>query len=138
MYIYIFIYIHICIHICIYDRLIEIHTYKYIYIYICIKIYFHTYINAYIGRRTVNLARFLANLISAFHLPLAVFKPIDMTDLNENMILFMATFFMAIFSAKISEDTFQSKLKYAILFFILQAAFCTYMHHLDYLMIVNL
>lgn len=54
------------------------------------------------GRRTVNLARLLAHLVGAFHLPLAVLKPIDMTDLNANMMLFLATFFMALFSAKVS------------------------------------
>ena len=53
------------------------------------------------GRRTVNLARFLSRLVTAFHLPLAVLKPIDMTDINSNMMLFLATFFMAIFSAKV-------------------------------------
>ena len=55
------------------------------------------------GRRIVNLARLLAHLVTAFHLPLAVLKPIDMTDLNANMMLFLATFFMAIFSAKVKE-----------------------------------
>lgn len=54
------------------------------------------------GRRTVNLARLLAHLVGGFHLPLAVLKPIDMTDLNANMMLFLATFFMALFSAKVS------------------------------------
>lgn len=53
------------------------------------------------GRRTVNLARLLAHLVAGFHLPLAVLKPIDMTDLNANMLLFLATFFIAIFSAKV-------------------------------------
>lgn len=53
------------------------------------------------GRRTVNLARMLAHLVAAFHLPLASLKPIDMTDLNANMVLFLATFFMALFSAKV-------------------------------------
>jgi nucleolar MIF4G domain-containing protein 1 len=53
------------------------------------------------GRRTVNLARLLAHLVGGFHLPLAVLKPIDMTDLNANMMLFLATFFMALFSAKV-------------------------------------
>ena len=55
------------------------------------------------GRRIVNLARLLAHLVTAFHLPLAVLKPIDMTDLNANMMLFLATFFMSIFSAKVTE-----------------------------------
>jgi nucleolar MIF4G domain-containing protein 1 len=54
------------------------------------------------GRRTVNLARLLAHLVCGFHLPLAVLKPIDMTDLNANMMLFLATFFMALFSAKVN------------------------------------
>jgi nucleolar MIF4G domain-containing protein 1 len=58
------------------------------------------------GRRTVNLARLLAHLVSGFHLPLAVLKPIDMTDLNANMMLFLATFFMALFSAKVACSRF--------------------------------
>jgi nucleolar MIF4G domain-containing protein 1 len=58
------------------------------------------------GRRTVNLARLLAHLVSGFHLPLAVLKPIDMTDLNANMMLFLATFFMALFSAKVACSLF--------------------------------
>ena len=53
------------------------------------------------GRRIVNLARLLAHLVTAFHLPLAVLKPVDMTDINANMMLFLATFFMALFSAKV-------------------------------------
>ena len=56
------------------------------------------------SRRIVNLARLLASLVTGFHLPLAVLKPIDMTDLNANMMLFLATFFMAIFSAKVSHS----------------------------------
>jgi hypothetical protein len=39
--------------------------------------------------------------VCAFHLPLAVLKPVDMMNLNANMILFAATFFMALFSAKV-------------------------------------
>ena len=59
--------------------------------------------------RVVNLARLLAHLLCTFHLPLAVLKPIDIgANLNANMILFLATFFMSLFSAKVSEDTFQT------------------------------
>ena len=58
--------------------------------------------------RVVNLARLLAHLLCTFHLPLAVLKPIDIgANLNASMILFLATFFMSLFSAKVSEDTFQ-------------------------------
>lgn len=55
------------------------------------------------SRRVVNLARFLAHLVCAFHLPLAVLKPIDMMNLNANMILFSATFFMSLFAAKVCD-----------------------------------
>ena len=67
------------------------------------------------GRRTVNLARMLAHLVAAFHLPLASLKPIDMTDLNANMVLFLATFFMALFSAKVRVRgfTFMTIFQYA-------------------------
>jgi hypothetical protein len=53
-------------------------------------------------RRVVNLARLLAHLVAAFQLPLAAIKPIDMADLNPTTVLFLATFFMALFSAKVS------------------------------------
>ena len=60
-------------------------------------------------RRVVNLARLLAHLLCTFHLPLAVLKPIDIgANLNASMILFLATFFMSLFSAKVTEDTFQT------------------------------
>jgi nucleolar MIF4G domain-containing protein 1 len=53
------------------------------------------------NRRAVNLARMLAHLVCAFCLPLSVVKPIDTTDLNAKLVLFLATFFMALFSAKV-------------------------------------
>ena len=59
------------------------------------------------SRRVVNLARLLAHLVCGFHMPMAVLKPIDTTDLNASTILFLATFFMALFSTKIPEDSYQ-------------------------------
>lgn len=59
-------------------------------------------------RRVINLARMFAHLVSGFHLPLSVLKPVDISELPSAMILFLATFFMALFSSDIPEDTFQS------------------------------
>ncbi len=59
-------------------------------------------------RRAINLARMLAHLVCSFQIPLSVLKPLDMTQLSEPSILFLATFFMSLFSTDISEDTFQS------------------------------
>lgn len=57
-------------------------------------------------RKVLNLARMLAHLVYSFHVPLAVIKPIDMADLSSKHILFLATFFIALFSAKISDETY--------------------------------
>jgi nucleolar MIF4G domain-containing protein 1 len=62
------------------------------------------------SRRVLNLARLLAHLVGGFHLPLAVLKPIDTTDLNASMILFLATFWMSLFSSTISDDSYQNLL----------------------------
>ena len=59
-------------------------------------------------RRTMNLAQFLAHMVCTFHLPLSVIKPIDFTQLSDALVLFLATFFLAIFSKKISDETFSS------------------------------
>lgn len=58
------------------------------------------------SRRCMNLAHFLSHVVCTFHLPLSVIKPIDFTQLSDNLILFLATFFLAIFSNKTSEETF--------------------------------
>ena len=59
-------------------------------------------------RRAINLARMFAHLVAAFHLPLSILKPIDVSDIQSSMVLFLATFFMALFNSDIPEDTFQS------------------------------
>ena len=59
-------------------------------------------------RRTINLSLMMAHLVGEFHLPLSIIKPIDMRELNERIILFLATFFMALFSGDVPDDTFQS------------------------------
>jgi len=59
-------------------------------------------------RRAINLARMLAHLVCTFQLPLSIIKPLDMGDLSETTILFLATFFMALFSSDVTDDTFQS------------------------------
>ena len=53
------------------------------------------------SRSIVNEARLLAHLICNFHVHMSIIKPIDMTNLNEKLVLFLATFFMALFSFKV-------------------------------------
>jgi nucleolar MIF4G domain-containing protein 1 len=60
-------------------------------------------------RKVINLARLLSHLVMSFYLPLAIFKPLDMTTVPNNaVLLFLATFFMSLFSSDMSEERFQS------------------------------
>jgi len=59
--------------------------------------------------RATNLAQMMAVLVSGFHLSLSVIKPIDMAALGDTSVMFLATFFLALFaSAGLSDDTFSS------------------------------
>jgi len=60
------------------------------------------------SRRAMNLAHLLAHIVCTFHLPLAVIKPIDVTQLTDSLVLFLATFFLEVFSSKTSDETFVS------------------------------
>jgi len=62
------------------------------------------------NRRTVNLARLMAALTTAFHLPMSALKVIELNDLRGTLTLFMASFFLDIFSAPIDEHTYQTLL----------------------------
>ena len=53
-------------------------------------------------RRAINLSRMLGALIIGFHLSLSILKVIDMSELSERMVLFMATLFLSIFSSKVN------------------------------------
>jgi hypothetical protein len=53
-------------------------------------------------RKSINLARLLSSLVSQFHLPISILKPLDMSNLSAYLILFLATFFIALFSEKVS------------------------------------
>ena len=59
-------------------------------------------------RRSINMARMLAYLVSKFHLPIAVLKPIDISEASSFMVLFLATFFLALFSEQIEDEVFQT------------------------------
>ena len=59
-------------------------------------------------RRIVNLSRMLAHLVSEFHLPLAVLKPLDVGEMPNALVLFLATFFLALFTAQVPDGTFSS------------------------------
>ena len=58
-------------------------------------------------RRTTNLARMLSHLVCSFHIPLAIIKPLDISDLREEAKTFLSTFLAAVFSSSIKEDVFQ-------------------------------
>ena len=59
-------------------------------------------------RRAINTARLLGSLVAAFHVPLSVLKVIDMSELQGRMILFLASFFISIFSSQVDDGTFRS------------------------------
>lgn len=69
---------------------------------------FKAFSDTFSDRRAINLARMMAHLVCTFQLPLSIIKPLDMGDLSETTILFLATFFMALFSSDVTDDTFQS------------------------------
>ena len=58
-----------------------------------------------LDRRAINMARMLAHLTVHFHLSLSVLKVIDISDISSAMLLFLATYFMALFSAKVRMNT---------------------------------
>lgn len=55
-------------------------------------------------RRAINMARMLAHLTVQFHMSLSVLKVVDASELSSGMMLFLATFFMSIFSAKVCKQ----------------------------------
>mmetsp|Transcript_23243 Transcript_23243/g.23452 ORF Transcript_23243/g.23452 Transcript_23243/m.23452 type:complete len:223 (+) Transcript_23243:2584-3252(+) len=57
-------------------------------------------------RKVVNQSRLLAHLVCNFHLSLSILKPVDMSDAEGELLLFLATFFMAVFSYKISNEDY--------------------------------
>jgi nucleolar MIF4G domain-containing protein 1 len=52
-------------------------------------------------RRAINLARCLGRLVAGFHISLSILKVLDMSELSNRMILFLATLFLSIFSSKV-------------------------------------
>lgn len=52
-------------------------------------------------RRAINMARMLAHLTANFHMSLSALKVVDVSALSSGMLLFLATFFMSLFSAKV-------------------------------------
>lgn len=53
------------------------------------------------NRRAINLARMLSHLVANFHVSLSVLKVIDMSAISDRMILFLATFFLALLSSSV-------------------------------------
>eukprot|EP01038_Epipyxis_sp_PR26KG_P011747 gene11747-15719_t len=67
-------------------------------------------ISSQVTRKSINIGRYLSHLVCSFHLPLSVIKPIDMTSLNDYLLIMLSTFFLALFTEKISDDSYQSML----------------------------
>ena len=59
-------------------------------------------------RRAMNLARMMSHLVCSFQLSLSIIKPLDISQLTETTILFLATFFMALFGSDVSDESFES------------------------------
>jgi nucleolar MIF4G domain-containing protein 1 len=55
------------------------------------------------NRRAINLARMLSHLVGNFHISLSVLKVIDMSDISDRMVLFLATFFLALLSSTVCD-----------------------------------
>jgi nucleolar MIF4G domain-containing protein 1 len=55
----------------------------------------------HLDRKAINMARLLAKMVTHFHLSLSVLKVLDMSTLTSHMMLFLATFFLALFSTKV-------------------------------------
>jgi nucleolar MIF4G domain-containing protein 1 len=53
------------------------------------------------NRRAINLARMLSHLVAKFRLSLSVLKVIDMSTISDRMVLFLATFFLALLSSSV-------------------------------------
>lgn len=59
-------------------------------------------------RMLINVARMLSMLVLSFHVPLAILKIFEISDLEQGSILFLSTFFVAIFKGSISNTDFQN------------------------------
>jgi nucleolar MIF4G domain-containing protein 1 len=55
-----------------------------------------------LDRKAINMARLLANMVTQFYLSLSLLKVIEMSALTSPMMLFLATFFLALFSTKVT------------------------------------
>lgn len=58
-----------------------------------------------LDRKAINMARLLANMVTQFYLSLSILKVIDISALTSHMMLFLATFFLALFSTKVDSLT---------------------------------
>ena len=56
----------------------------------------------HLDRKAINMARLLANMVTQFYLSLSLLKVIDMSSLTSSLMLFLATFFLALFSTKVT------------------------------------
>lgn len=62
----------------------------------------------HLDRKAINMARLLAKMVTHFHLSLSVLKVLEMSALTSHMTLFLATFFLALFSTKVILSPSQS------------------------------
>lgn len=58
-----------------------------------------------LDRKAINLARMLSHLVANFVMSLSLLKTIDMDELSAPLLLFLATFFMGLFSAQVRHQS---------------------------------
>lgn len=52
-------------------------------------------------RKILNSARLLSDLVATFSIPLSVIKSLEVSDLNDSLVLYLSTFFMALFTSEV-------------------------------------
>jgi nucleolar MIF4G domain-containing protein 1 len=58
-------------------------------------------------RRAINVSRMLGGSVAKFHISLSILKIVDMSELSQRMTLFLATFFLSLFSSQVwVEETY--------------------------------
>ena len=55
-------------------------------------------------RRAMNVSRLLGGLVAKFHISMSILKIVDMSELTQRMTLFLATFFLSLFSSQVRAE----------------------------------
>merc|ERR1711871_3526 len=59
-------------------------------------------------RKAINMARMLSHMVVKFYIPISVLKPVRFSEASSYMLLFLATFFIALFQEPTPDETFQT------------------------------